>query len=301
MNERVHTVHNTPTHAQVETITPDVAARYLARKSEHQRSPRKAHVKRLAAAMKRGEWELNGEPIIFDTDGRMIDGQHRLLAAIEADAHITVLVVRGVPPRCYVTIDDGVSKSGADLLTMNDFKHATMAAACAAVMLVLDDGFERGRSVVTWPDRRAVLAYAMANRVYVERAAEFGSKCAHEGLRPPSALGGAIGFLWMHLESSVDSEQIELFAERLRTGADLVAGDPELALRRRLVARSVKAVRQARDITLQVALLTVQAWGTRQTDGRTEQGGKLQAHPDGGWKFPLMYAGHRKVKYGGGR
>lgn len=101
---------------QIETITPDMAARYL----EHNLVNRRINelkVNAYAHDMKNGAWQLNGEAIRFDSDGRLIDGQHRLKAIIKSGKQIPIVVMRDIANN--VTIyDRGRPRNVTDSLIM---------------------------------------------------------------------------------------------------------------------------------------------------------------------------------------
>ena len=92
----------------VETITPAMAEEYL-RHNEH--NPRKTasrrQVESYARDMAAGKWFINGEPIVFDANGDLKNGQHRLMAIIKANVPVDMYVVRGVDPR-ITTFDYGM-------------------------------------------------------------------------------------------------------------------------------------------------------------------------------------------------
>lgn len=52
-------------------------------------------VHKYARAMQMGLWQFNGEPIVFDEDGVLKNGQHRLLAVLESGVAIKALVIKG--------------------------------------------------------------------------------------------------------------------------------------------------------------------------------------------------------------
>ena len=80
----------------VEKITPEIAAEYLKVNVKNYRKLQRPVMKRYAEDMKAGRWELNGEPIVFDNNGMLKNGQHRLAAVILAGATVEMVVVRGV-------------------------------------------------------------------------------------------------------------------------------------------------------------------------------------------------------------
>lgn len=82
--------------ACIETITPDVAKRYLSHNTSNYRNLNVQKVKKYATDMKHGAWEENGESISFSKSGRLLNGQHRLEAIIESNTPVTMVVVRDV-------------------------------------------------------------------------------------------------------------------------------------------------------------------------------------------------------------
>lgn len=76
-------------------ITPQLAEELLARNTFN-RKPSQRKIRRYAAMMRDGEWQLNGEPLKFSAAGRLLDGQSRLQAvALRRGAPIPPLA--GVP------------------------------------------------------------------------------------------------------------------------------------------------------------------------------------------------------------
>ena len=81
---------------KVETVTPELAAHYLKRNVDNYRKISKTKVAQYAAEMKAGKWQLNGEAIMFDEEGKLKNGQHRLAAVIAAGIPVKMAIVNGV-------------------------------------------------------------------------------------------------------------------------------------------------------------------------------------------------------------
>jgi hypothetical protein len=93
-------------------ITPELARQWLERVRANNRRPAPTRLRDYAATMKAGLWNsLTGECIKFDTTGHILDGQHRLLAIIEAKRTIAMLVAWNVPPEAFHTLDQGWMRS----------------------------------------------------------------------------------------------------------------------------------------------------------------------------------------------
>ena len=112
----------------IETITPSAAKAYLEFNTNN-RNVNTRHVDYLAEAMRNQEWELNGVPIIFSDEGRLIDGQHRLQAIIKSGVSVNALVTRGVKNKSFDTIDMGMKRSIGQVLSMSGVKNAKSVAS----------------------------------------------------------------------------------------------------------------------------------------------------------------------------
>ena len=114
-----------------ETITPELAEVYLSRNAEGQRKINPNRVADYAADMGKGLWVANGEAVIFDDAGRLIDGQHRLSAVIRAGVSVEMLVVRGVEGKSFQTIDQGFSRTLGTLAGCSSHDATIAKAICA--------------------------------------------------------------------------------------------------------------------------------------------------------------------------
>lgn len=87
---------------EVEIITPDSAEAYLANNAHHRKVKQKK-VNEYAKDLIYGTWRLNGKTITFDSNGRLLGGQHRLHAVVQSGKSLTTLVVRGLDPEIIET------------------------------------------------------------------------------------------------------------------------------------------------------------------------------------------------------
>lgn len=82
------------------------------------RRPSLPQIRYYIKQMKAGLWPRTGQPLIFDADGNLIDGQHRLIASILGKTTFSTYVVTNVPkhPNLFAYIDNGKVRSLADAL-----------------------------------------------------------------------------------------------------------------------------------------------------------------------------------------
>lgn len=111
-----------------ENITPAKAQQYL-QTSIGNRPISKSYVKSYADTMKKGKWLLNGVCIVFDQNGHLIDGHHRLLAVIEAGIPVRFDVSRGAPEGAFTTFDNGRHRTVGQLLAMQNVKNYNLVGS----------------------------------------------------------------------------------------------------------------------------------------------------------------------------
>ncbi len=113
-------------------VTPEQASIWLGLNTGNRRV-RKALVNYIASQIASGEWqEDHPQPIVFSDAGRLIDGQHRLHAIVQAKTTVTVPVVCGVPDKIRSYLDTGISRTLEDRV---EFVSDINQNACISQML----------------------------------------------------------------------------------------------------------------------------------------------------------------------
>lgn len=221
--------------AKVQTITPKMATHWL-ENTTLQRPISQKHVEWLAAQMKAGTFAVNGESIVLNGD-KVLDGQHRLWACVEANVPFKSLVVEGVDEDSFATIDTGRTRSGGDIVAIvsgdRNMATATRSAASAAIKVCMS---------VDGTGRLNTARYREINNTHV---AEFLGKhpvfvVLTEKIR--SLFKRNHGFTVSHfvaltfLVSKGFPDVLETFVEPCVSGADLVRDSAAYALREKCLA-----------------------------------------------------------------
>lgn len=118
-------------------------AEYVLSTNMNNRNVQKRVVTTYAADMKNDRWHYNGETIKIDVDGNLIDGQHRMLAVIEAGVAVEMLTVFGLPREVRRTVDMGKARTVVDLSHMRGGLNGTKLAAIARQLLMYEHGVYR--------------------------------------------------------------------------------------------------------------------------------------------------------------
>lgn len=121
------------------TISPAIASKMLAQSTNKNRPLNELACKRFARDMSEGKWKINGESIVVDDNGNVIDGQHRLKAVLLSQTKQVFAIVRGVSPDVFDTIDSGKTRSKGDILAIAGYQNYVLLAAT----LVGIEGYKR--------------------------------------------------------------------------------------------------------------------------------------------------------------
>ncbi len=108
-------VQPTPTtmYSTIMNVTPEQATAWLANNT-HNRTVRKFRVKKYALTMQRGQWQLSPEGIILSARGRVLQGQHRLLAIVMSGCTVAFTVTFNAPEGLYAVLDDTAPRDMKD-------------------------------------------------------------------------------------------------------------------------------------------------------------------------------------------
>jgi hypothetical protein len=123
-----------------ENYTPTKAQTILDEQSGHNRALSENRVTRLARSWDNGEFTDTADTVKFDTQDRLIDGQHRLAAIAKQGKARTLLTARGLRPEAIRTIDAEVKpRSWGDVFQIDGYHNAVIVASIARTTLNLEE------------------------------------------------------------------------------------------------------------------------------------------------------------------
>lgn len=124
---------------ELRIVTPEEAKRILSENFTKQRHVRENTVQKYADDMINNRWDFNNpQPIIISDTGKLLDGQHRLLAVIRSGKAIPFYFAIGVPENTYLSIDTNDPRKVTDRI---DVPQKTNVAALTKRVLTLQKGF----------------------------------------------------------------------------------------------------------------------------------------------------------------
>lgn len=248
-----------------ELITPELAAALL-EKNPSNRPVSKSTVYRYATQIKQGTFEANGESIIISSDGELLDGQHRLMAVVQAKMPIIGLIVSNVPKDVFHTIDAGKTRNAADVLAIGGHKNwATLAKVARQLICFRED----------LPVKATASGYAQLSAGKLLEFADANPKLA-ECVSAATTLYSIFSAvrqteyaLMLYLFSQKNQEAANSFCEKLAYGQNLTeAHDSAILLVRRKFIDLGMTRRKASDEE-RLALL-ISAWNRARAGGLTK-------------------------------
>lgn len=231
----------------IEIITPERAKEMLT-VNICNRPVSKANLDGIVGGLKRGEWKHNHQPIIFSKEGRLLDGQHRLMACVNTGISIKVTIEWGASADIFPTLDSGKARDNADTLGLLGEKNYILLSATLKVIRLYKRNGAPGeinspRKLTNTQIKVLLEQYPLSRRSV--------SYCNRSGFGSPRIL--ATGHF---IFSEIDPELAEVFFEDLFRGSNLDSDDPVFQLRERV--RSTAHIEPCE----QLALL-IFAWNDR--------------------------------------
>lgn len=239
--------------AEVVNVTPEYARQILAEQAaldEHlsvkQRRLDRHRVAQYASEMRRGGWMLNGEGIQFN-GARLLNGQHRLSAVVESGETVPMLIVRGIDPAAFSTIDQGKGRTIGDLLKMRGLPYSVEMAGGARVAWLYERFGRISAETSKRPTRHQVYEYISLNEQALLDAAKLATAVA---LGHRATLTG-LAYLLRNQSGAA------AFFQRLSDGIGLSENEPVRLLRDRLIAFNVQRAHSNQELVL---ALCIKAW-----------------------------------------
>lgn len=219
---------------KIMTIDPNTADVFLSMNTKN-RPLNLTRSKRIAEAIKRGEWQLNGDAIRISKSGVLLDGQHRLMAIKLSGMSVESFVITGLEDEVFKTIDTNAKARGAaDIFAINGEKNSTSLAASALLLF-----FYRKNNV---PFKMSPADYATP--IELQSIVE-----ENPDLRNCVNFSGSSSWCRKYVTQTVTGFCLFVFREKneqkgtdffelLETGAGLHKNSPILVLRNRLIMES---------------------------------------------------------------
>jgi hypothetical protein len=212
--------------SRIQKITPKRAEEMLAANTANRPLSRQL-VRSFADAMRRGDWVVTHQGIAFDTNGVLVDGQHRLAAVIESEMPVEFTVFTDVPSDTFDVLDTGRKRNAADALAIEGETNSHMLAAMLRTVWLYEN-----RPDVAWSGNNGVVTNhqiltTLGEHPKIRDFVKLGEKIATEAAMIKSAAGAA-SYLVFHANQQAN---LDPWFDGIIGGAGLTKSDPRLTFR----------------------------------------------------------------------
>lgn len=234
--------------SKTETWTPDKARRQL-EMNPNNRPKSDATILEYAQLMESGEWELNGETIKIDTNGHIVDGQHRLEAVVLSNITIESLTVRGLRPKHFNSVDRGRKRTIGHQLFVHGEKNTNALAAAINWVWKYRAGMMRKTGPGSRPRPEQCIQLIGDNPGLSESV---GAMSTQNTIISRSTAGA-----FHYLFSTVNAEKAEAFFNALLSGEGLKKSTGVYTLRDKLIDNKGSKLKMR---PLDICAILVKAW-----------------------------------------
>lgn len=231
----------------VEIVTTDIAKAWLEGKHVNRKSSER-RVKSYGRDRLADKWMVTSQAIGFDTNNRLIDGEHRLRMVIDTGLPTAFLVIRGMPAETQHVIDNNRVRTFSDQFGMwTGTDRAKDRTAAANIIRLIMNGWTVEAEILTHAEKAETL-----DRYKPELDWAMTAFAGRRSNIQPAAVVGA----WAYAYGATN--EVARWVESFTDGAGLERGDPLLGLRNYLITNASRSVMTRRSI----ALRTLRAlWG----------------------------------------
>lgn len=232
--------------SSIEIVDPETAQAWLGANSNN-RNLRRGVISTYARDMAAGRWQFTGDAVQFAVGGRLLNGQHRLHAIVEANVSLPLVVIRGLPSDSQVVMDTGSKRTAADAVALDGQANAKSVAAIA-LMVATRGGTKRDRVSTS------ELLEIIKSDASIEWAAS-----AINSFRIPNVTASVLGYVYWRL-SSINPTATHEFFDALSSLVGLPVGSPILALHRRLSSDAMDKRSRSYSYRVETVAAVFHAW-----------------------------------------
>lgn len=237
------------------TVTPELARSWM-EKNIGNRPKYPSNTKKLVTAINAGKWKMTGDPIRFSASGKLIDGQHRLMAIIETGKQVPCVVMRDLGDDIFDVIDSGKPRGKVDVLSIEyGLPIDTSGVLSTATSLAID--YARGQFGFGGKADKSELIVFIDQNSEIITSAEYAQKLPKTSSPTPRSIAA-----FFHFHATKKSEEdANKFLERFMVGA--VNGTDDNLLHLRNLCTSAKVIRRPISTT-EVLWRLIKIWNAEQ-------------------------------------
>lgn len=217
-------------------VTPSLARRIIDLNADNNRNLLVKTAETYARDMRNGKWrERTGQTVKVATDGRLIDGLHRMNAVVQSGRTVMFDLAFGVSPKDIVVVDSGRTRNRDAIIKTAGGGDLQGVSACVTWVWAFRRGYYTGTAGSMVPTATEVVETYQADANMFEAAARRGADLQTRSVCPKSV--GATAYF---LLAEVDKREADDMFDMLVSGVYGVPDPSKMAvyhLREKLIRR----------------------------------------------------------------
>lgn len=236
-------------------VTPELAAVWLATANTRNRPRSRRRVAQMATDMAHGNWGETPDLIAFDSEGVLVNGQHRLEAVVISGARIPMWIMKGLAPESFHVTDDVKRRTFADYLGVIGVPSHSSVAALVQRICIYD---ATGAIAISHKFHRATTSELIALYERLDHEALATAVRRGDRIRHATRCSGAGAVFAAWLIATVDEDDVDPFIEEVTKGRHQGLVFRDTMLRDRASTRTV--ISKDAETTAAYLLKTWNAW-----------------------------------------
>lgn len=234
-------------------LTPSIAKSYI-EQNGHNRRISQPLLLRYVSDMTNGRWkEDTGELIKISKTGRILDGQHRLLAIIKSGCSLYFHVASNIDDNVFDVLDTGKSRNAPDCFMVAGVKLGNTIPSIISQYNLLREGKRGGVKANLKPTNSELLKQYYEDEIFWENIAKTSHNwyISFAKIITPSFIGGFYAHFY-----KLNPDKAEMFMNQLCTGLDISNVTISL-LRNKLIQDKMSPRKMPPSLKM---ALTIKAW-----------------------------------------
>ena len=216
-------------YTRTKLITPKEANEMLKGNTSN-RTVSQTKVASLASDMMDGKFVANGESISFSPSGKLLNGQHRLLACVKSGVTFETVVAYDVPEEHFWSFDNTKTRKAADAFGIEGEDYPVQLQSTLNMLYQYEKGTLGVKAGVGTTQQTIALAGRHPDiRKYVALGSKFPAQ--------KNVVAAAL-YIAHEIEGKGSFSKCEEFVNGLQSGEDLKKGSPVKRLRDKFISNT---------------------------------------------------------------
>jgi hypothetical protein len=213
-------------------ITPSLAKEIITKYQRNNRRLSPENLNFITKQMVEGTFKFNGESIVFNEDGGLDDGNHRMHSIVNSGKTYVFTVISGLSKEAFMTMGTGKKRTGNDVFEIMKVPSASLASSSTRFIYLFRKGkYRKGANSVASLSNQELYEYYL-NLDNFDEWVKLGNRYYKQS---EMLVTGTLFVGFSYILNKINPVKSAEFMDKLSSGADLGKLSPILALRNKII------------------------------------------------------------------